>query len=106
MPQRVCEQPRGFRLGVAPSVPSGEAGLVPSQDRTQLWAAGAALPEAQRAGCTEGKKTCYCGFYWAACPNRGDVVLAKASSCRASSVGNRGFLLQLPTLEEESISLP
>uniref|UniRef100_A0A8C3M7U8 Uncharacterized protein n=1 Tax=Geospiza parvula TaxID=87175 RepID=A0A8C3M7U8_GEOPR len=61
--QQHCRRRRSRSCSSASSV--SRAGLVPSQDRTQLWATGAALPEAQRAG----KKTCYRGFYWAACPN-------------------------------------
>lgn len=44
------------------------------------------------------------------CQWRGDVLLAEASSSpmslAASSMGNRGFPLQLPTLEERGVSLP
>lgn len=90
---------------MAESFPSGGEGLVPSQGRTQLWAAGAAFPEAQRAGCTEGKKNLLLWLLLGSLTKgsarwpSGDILLARASFS-PPSVGNRGFLLQLPTLEE------
>lgn len=80
---------------------SGGEGLGHSQGRTQLWGAGAAFTEAQRAGRTEGKL-----LLWLllgslskasarhACQRRSDVLLAtRASLSRASgstSAGNGG----------------
>lgn len=102
VPQRVCEQPAGHvDLGsVWQLLLSGGEGLGHSQGRTQLWGAGAAFAEAQRAGCAEGKL-----LLWLllgslskvstrhACQQRSDLQLAKASLSRASgstSVGTGG----------------
>lgn len=75
---------------------------VPLQGWTQLWAAGAAFPEAQDAQREKKKLLLQLLLGSLSKPSawqqRGGVLLAKASS--PVPLGNRGFLLQLPILEE------